>query len=138
MTQEEKEPIDNVLYAAACGIKNTKIITEEDYINFEIAELLREKGFNEENSASIKVFGGHTYIINKERISPKKDTIIPTIQTTMKWLREIHHITIGISFNYNKISYEIQKDNEFIVKVYTPLSHKKACEDAIKFCLKLI
>ena len=28
--QEDKEPIDNILYAAACGIKNTKIITEEE------------------------------------------------------------------------------------------------------------
>lgn len=30
MAQENKEPIDNILYAAACGIKNTKIITQED------------------------------------------------------------------------------------------------------------
>lgn len=30
MTQEDKEPIDNIMYAAACGIKNTKIITEEE------------------------------------------------------------------------------------------------------------
>lgn len=30
MTQENKEPIDNILYAAACGIKNTKIMTQED------------------------------------------------------------------------------------------------------------
>lgn len=30
MTQEDKEPIDNILYAAVCGIKNTKIITQED------------------------------------------------------------------------------------------------------------
>ncbi len=30
--QEDKEPIDNILYAAACGIKNTKIITEEDKV----------------------------------------------------------------------------------------------------------
>lgn len=29
MTQEDKEPIDNILYAAACGIKNTKIMTQE-------------------------------------------------------------------------------------------------------------
>ena len=30
MTQEEKEPIDNILYVAACGIKNTKIMTQEE------------------------------------------------------------------------------------------------------------
>lgn len=30
MKQEDKEPIDNILYAAACGIKNTKIMTQED------------------------------------------------------------------------------------------------------------
>lgn len=30
MIQGEKEPIDNVLYAAACGIKNTKIMTQEE------------------------------------------------------------------------------------------------------------
>lgn len=29
MAQENKEPIDNILYAAACGIKNTKIMARE-------------------------------------------------------------------------------------------------------------
>ena len=30
MTQEDKEPIDNILYAAACGIKNTVVMTQEE------------------------------------------------------------------------------------------------------------
>ena len=30
MTQEEKKPIDNILYAATCGIKNTVIMTKEE------------------------------------------------------------------------------------------------------------
>ena len=30
MTQEDKEPIDYILYAAACGIKNASTMTQED------------------------------------------------------------------------------------------------------------
>ena len=30
MARENKEPIDNILYAAACGIKNTSTMTQEE------------------------------------------------------------------------------------------------------------
>ena len=72
----------------------------EDYVSYEIAKLLREKGFNIYGYASIKVFGGNTYEVNGEWITPKEDTIIPTLQMAMKWLRKVHSILLVVDYIY--------------------------------------
>lgn len=68
----------------------------EDYVSFETTKLLRERGFEAETYASIRVFAGHNCEVNGERITPEKDTIIPTLQMAMKWLREEYKIHIQI------------------------------------------
>lgn len=77
----------------------------EDYVTFEIAKLLKEKGFNERTQTSyiidntdrpfVKV-GDFVYSANTEshRIAA------PTHQMAMKWLREKHGLFIGIDYDY--------------------------------------
>jgi hypothetical protein len=50
----------------------------EDYVSFEVAKLLKEKGFDE------KVISFY----------PPGDIQRPTLQMAMKWLREVHKIYI--------------------------------------------
>jgi hypothetical protein len=120
----------------------------EDYVSFETAKLLKEKGFNERckafRSPSGKLFYSSNYIKNFE----EKKTIggavtAPTLAVAMKWLREEHNIFISIIYE--------KYDEVFIADVKSPVSgidcwvdnkhncwfkYEEAAEEAIKFCLK--
>jgi hypothetical protein len=108
----------------------------EDYVSFNIAKLLKEKGFDEYcgyYSSDGEYWGYCTYNHKgKDYISA------PTLQMAMKWLREVHHITIGITFSLGIITYEIQKDEEFITAIGSGRSYEDMVEEAIKCCLNLI
>ena len=121
----------------------------EDYCNFDIAKLLKEKGFDIMGYASIKVFGGNTYEVNDEWITPTEDTIIPTLQMAMKWLREVHHLHISIEMgfdvdnhHYYFFSPSICKFSSKTGEYQTPFgetefdTYEEAAEAAIKYCLK--
>jgi len=121
----------------------------EDYVSFETAKLLKEKGFDIQSYASIKVFGGNTYEVNGEWINPTKDTIIPTLQIAMKWLREIHHYYIQIMLDSwacgGHMGYYvvIQKtDSDFEMMLQDAVddvfyqTYEESCEEAIKYCLE--
>jgi len=120
---------------------NENINLYEDYVSFEIAKLLKENGFNCESFASIKVFRGHRYEINGELITPKEDTIIPTLQMAMKWLREVHKLAINIEFQIDFPTWkwriyhiEPSADKHTNFKHYD--TYEEACEAAIKYCLE--
>lgn len=127
----------------------------EDYVSFEIAQLLKEKGFDWETHRS--------YLINDNIFIPgditdvplRDDAIrIPTLQMAMKWLREVHHLFIGceprLSFtDFYWITaniYRVRKksslyhaedvDDYNCVACCDSHSYEKACETAIKYCLK--
>ena len=118
----------------------------EDYVNFEIAELLKEKGFDEEcigyyvdyEPNDIKYsFCGETNSIWESRCCSA-----PTLQMAMKWLREVHHLHITIKIytvpNGIVYAYEIDKlgHTASALKLKSGFdSFKEACEAAIKYCL---
>ena len=112
----------------------------EDYVSFETAKLLKEKGFDE---PCVYVYrhdcSEDIWDADKEDIACQK----PTLQMAMKWLRESHNINIDIVPIWN------QKRFEYQVFVVTPenakhcyiddklyLGYEEACEMAIKYCLK--
>lgn len=72
----------------------------EDYVSFEIAKLLKEKGFNEAcytNYVDDK-------IINYDYVSTNFELIegvisAPTLQMAMKWLREKCNIIINVWYS---------------------------------------
>jgi len=116
----------------------------EDYVSFETAKLLRESGFDVETYASIKVFANHNYEVNGERITPEKDTIIPTLQMAMKWLREEKGIAvipiISSVLDFEKFLWDVKivvaKTGDSYSQGWVYEKQERACEVAIKYCLE--
>ena len=119
----------------------------EDYVSFETAKLLKEKGFDESCYQKYDDEGylsfNHVGYINSDK--PRDDfyALAPTLQMAMKWLRDVYNINIDIVSIWN------QKRFEYQVFVVTPenakhcyvddklyLGYEEACEEAIKYCLK--
>lgn len=131
----------------------------EDYVSYDTAKLLKEKGFNwptyrvyyETNREHVLYFDvGHTNSqwdkINKE------DGIFncsaPTLQMAMKWLREEHKFYIEFVLNQDVQDEEAAIENYYIFnvsrldrfaneggdcKMYH--SYEEACDAAIRYCL---
>ncbi len=103
----------------------------EDYINFETAKLLKEKGFDEECQ---QYYGDYKYPY-------------PTLQMAMKWLREKHNLAIatyltrdGWRSGVSRIKFNSEG---FIVDIIDGIdggnipncdTYEEACEAAIKYC----
>ena len=123
---------------------NTQIT--EDYCSFEVAKLLKEKGFNEPtcgyyydgymNTLLIATTSCHNGSINA--------TAAPSQAQAMKWLREVHKIDIDITSRWNltpeyhiceyryRLHYSNAPNHDINQKFNT---YEEACEAAIKYCL---
>lgn len=133
----------------------------EDYVSFEVANLLKEKGFDEptgfvysENGELMKLSDfGVRYLLNSECDDYPHwqfpfegvSSIVsaPTIQMAMKWLREVHGLFIGIDYvNIAGLGFTYQATILRKGEDYSYCLHKKhyeeACEAAIKYCLETL
>ena len=126
----------------------------EDYVSFETAKLLKEKGFNENTEHKIwyviKQFstGCHwnscTYKVGNTTREYDDDCCIPmpTLQMAMKWLREMHNIKVNVFYNNSNYAIEYFEPNTqtgvgksvFIGDGYD--AYEEACEAVIKYCLE--
>ena len=69
----------------------------EDYVSFEVAKLLKEKGFDEPCIALYEEKVLHINTLCDYYNSELSSYVCaPTHQMAMKWLREVHHIHIEI------------------------------------------
>lgn len=110
----------------------------EDYISFETAKLLKEKGFDW-NCESKKFYPEPYY----DQESPD-GVYSPTLQMAMKWLREVHNFFIQIVVDFSDGAYpmydvyvvDLARGTSIIVNGYDRYSYKQASEAAIKYCLK--
>ncbi len=117
----------------------------ENYCSFEVAKLLKEKGFNE----SIRCWYDNFQDFHEEGVRMSNtDCLPPTImcpthQMAMKWLRDVHNITIeplvdfGSSDKYwwsADISY-IKKDG-LITTLIAYNTYEEAVEAALKYILE--
>lgn len=123
----------------------------EDYVSFETAKLLKEKGFEQECHTAY--FNGKLVDYTMFGFCLGGDFVYaPTLQMAMKWLREEHNkiIVPGISLDdRSTISHYIvgiwyvPKNNggSFCYASPTPYngypSFEEACEAAIKYALKI-
>jgi len=125
----------------------------EDYVSFETAKLLKEKGLDEYGMYfyTLKDEGREGYKSNKRlgefahNSHPElKERAVscPTLQMAMKWLREkCIFITLNIiAFNLNGLPiwhFVIWRNNnhEYRSSDYFD-SYEQACEAAIKYCLE--
>ena len=133
----------------------------EDYVSFETAKLLREKGFD----CACKVwyseytsqFGGEKYTSiefdnhNKFNENYKFICSAPTLQMAMKWLREVHKIYIQVvplvpeyyekdeyvyRFQYKRLKHIPIYDKMAYIDDTQYITYEKACDAAIKYCLE--
>jgi len=128
----------------------------EDYVSFEVAKLLKEKGFDGQCSG-MYTKNGDLLKTNFKRItnSEKREFPIdaPTLQMAMKWLREIQGINIyargvwkDVEVQYGDwepavVGYEwfvesLIDDTYSKMSKESFLTHEEACEEAIKYCIK--
>ena len=132
----------------------------EDYVSFETAKLLKEKEFPQNpyicNTAytlrgklsnNAKSFVHNFTEFNKCGIKPLTYSMAPTLQMTMKWLREVHNLCIepyrtacGYLYTISTIPYGSCKcnpkeggDDEDSGQWTT---YEGACEAAIRYCLE--
>lgn len=126
--------------------KTNKQITE-DYVSFEIAKLLKEKGFKE-IVQSLWVGEDEYHYISTESI--KSDDYnsggtclysAPTHQMALKWLREVHAICIEVCRNINTFyySYRVIQGSSFVKLLGWSDSYdtyEQAVEAALLYVLK--
>ncbi len=121
----------------------------EDYVSFETAKFLKEKGFDEPchalyHNGDDKIFFGldvdsyHNTNLNVDCYA------CPTLQMAMKWLREVHKLYINIWAD-PKDAENNNFDIIFRVQVYNGPSnygtyefstYEESCEAAIRYCLE--
>lgn len=128
----------------------------EDYVSYETAKLLKEKGFDAEcdylyvDGELVRTHGFACNWNNGETLFTdyKNECSAPTLQMTLKWLREAHNIFIDIvsrfAMNADKdvcFSYSCKK----LIGTYKSCyehsdgewwNYEHACESAIRYCLE--
>lgn len=134
---------------------------KEDYVSFEIAKLLKEKGFDSNEVGRLGGFysercyepgrgiitqsGQEVGIVydNLTNSDLEYDEYLrPTLQMAMKWLREVHTVDIVItpSMFRRKYNVHIFKDENLCCVDFDGAtlssSYEQACEAAIKYCLE--
>ena len=114
----------------------------EDYVNFETAKLLKEKGFDGVTEKYYLKYKGEYILVSRGTAEhPDSSIDVPTLQMAMKWLREIHNIHIEIGYNMGYFPVCIStKTNDTIpyIAMGSPFTYEKACEVAIKYCLEYL
>jgi hypothetical protein len=114
---------------------------KEDYVSFEVAKLLNDKGFNEPTLAY--AYGND--MINYYSRPRITDVIniqagripMPTLQMAMKWLRKVYNIDISIIPLRSQKEYLPRIESDTISHDAIPCKeHEKAAEVAIKYCLE--
>lgn len=121
---------------------------KEDYVSFEVAKLLKEKGFDEycpesyfKMDKTLKKSGFSEW----EMVNEIK---APTQSLAMKWLREVHKLSVRPRYE------EVEDERERVyyfwffdilsMRPYKTLveieqgypTYEEACEAAIKYCLE--
>ena len=116
----------------------------EDYVSYEVAKLLKEKGMN-------KSYFKH-YVQKNNNDGTSEAVTVCTLQMTMKWLRLEHNIHIEPHIVKTKYSYgympnyidlkELKQHFPFDefdfnnADEYVCITYDKACEVTIKYCLE--
>lgn len=121
----------------------------EDYVSFEVAKLLKEKGFNKDTyTMSMYDENGEAKDVLLLKVG-EEPVLRPTLQMATKWLREIHHYYIQIMLDSwaceGHMGYYvvIQKtDSDFEMMLQDAVdevfyqTYEEAAESAIKYCLE--
>ena len=118
----------------------------EDYVSFEVAKLLKEKGFDELTYACFSSNGKETRYGYR---ATGDDINRPTLQMAMKWLREVHNLHCAVDYDFvlgwycqitslkETVEYDYEEMKHYHPDKYNGFSSpEEACESAIKYCLE--
>lgn len=117
---------------------------QEDYCSFEVAKLLKEKGFDGLCYTYYPRGVKDKYNISMlaDNHNKHSETSRPTLQMAMKWLREVHRKYIDIRYNnqneeYRFIVFTMVKDKpiDFMHSEYHS-TYEEAVEAALKYVLE--
>ena len=127
----------------------------EDYVSFETAKLLKEKGFDEEIETIITPDGRiyyvdensvsrviHTKIKNSNINIYSEDCSCPTLQMAIKWLRKIKECPIEILWHWDSdnqcekwyFRHHLELREQPQIEYFD--EPEQAAEAAIKYCLE--
>ena len=113
----------------------------EDYVSFETAKLLKEKGFRE---TCDKCYGTKSEVFFLSIRSNDDDSMYaaPTLQMAMKWLRKTYNIHIEPRY------FPMPNIYRYVI-IHSPVTienidshpqyfntHEEACDAALKYCLE--
>jgi hypothetical protein len=118
---------------------------QEDFVSFEIAELLKEKGFNEPcyTCYVVNEISHYDYCLtNFEAI--EEVVTAPTLQMACRWLTAVHNlfITFELDFSdgayplFDAVVYNLATCKKYPIINYDRYSYIKGIEAAIKYCLE--
>lgn len=115
----------------------------EDYVSFETAKLLKEKGFDEKCNMAYfnKTLVDYTmfgFCLGGDLLD------CPTLQMATKWLRETFEIhcqidcpIVAFKFNWRYGIRDLDKDEWVTLRDMGDYdTYEEACEAAIKYCLE--
>ncbi len=119
----------------------------EDYVSFETAKLLKEKGFPQSTFRCHYIIDGNSHYKKFENRCGfgDYDIIAPTLAVAMKWMREVHGLFISIGnddLDYGWQIFDIKNrtkdlDPTCLTDSYAAyIKYEAACEAAIKYCLE--
>lgn len=129
---------------------------KEDYVNFETAKLLKEKGFKGFINAYYHIWDNGNKVCSVQEFShseaPHLYIPAPTLQMAMKWLREVHNLHI-ITIPYAPMDrnpyHPGEADVVYIAQLFKgiipidevgrsiiKLTNEEACEAAINYCIQ--
>lgn len=107
----------------------------EDYVSFETAKLLKEKGFDEECSSAFYKTGRIVDGYDSEFSYNYYDR--PTLQIARKWLREKHNLHIEIRITNDSMSDMINVVRYYWVMLSTETGKAKWCDESTVYTVKL-
>lgn len=130
---------------------------DEDFVSFETAKLLKEKGFDvytyayyeDEDNPNVSLHASKAINWNKTEFISK-----PTLQTAMKWLRENHNLHVDSSI-YIDTDGDVEHEYDYTYWDWTIFNsesgrmvaepeigcgrydtYEQACDAGIKYCLE--
>ena len=112
----------------------------EDYVSFETAKLLKEKGFD---TVDIDAYFPFVYYSDGKMDFYDDDNPLfvceaVTLQMAMKWLREVHNIALNVCYLLGTWAYIIYRTDVSTSRFNSEDfdTYEEACEAGIKHCLE--
>ena len=121
---------------------------KEDYVSFETAKLLKEKGFDDEYTNAFYDKTGNLYFIDllsdlSQHTDNDTDIAASTLYVAMKWLREKNDIAIEINIGsgnkdcwVSNVIKDYKTENGTYIQTLVRFSYEEACESAIRYTLE--